>query len=299
VLVVPGGLSVRPATMADAGAVTDLVVACEVADDGETVTDEADVPSEWSRPTFDPSRDARLVFDGERLVAYAEVHGARRAWGFVRPEYRGRGIGTALVEWTEGHARLRGGTSVGQSLSENETAGRALLTGRGYEPRWTSWVLEIDVVPPPPPAELPEGVEIRTFHSGSDDGAVYRVIEDAFGEWRDRQPTSFEDWAALTIGRSDFDPSRLWVAVEANEIVGAALGFGSGDEAWIQQLAVERSHRGRGLGRALLRHAFRAFGDRGVRRVVLSTDSRTGALGLYEHVGMRVRRTYTQLARAL
>jgi hypothetical protein len=38
----------------------------------------------------------------------------------------------------------------------------------------------------------------------------------------------------------------------------------------------------------------------GGRSVVqLSTDSRTGALGLYEHVGMRIVRSYTHYAKEL
>jgi GNAT superfamily N-acetyltransferase len=282
--------------MADSGAVTKLVMACELADDGEVMTDEQDVPSEWSRPSFDPSRDVVLVFEVERLVAYAEVHGARGAWGSVHPDHRGRGIGSALVEWTEAHARRQGGAWVGQTVSENEAGTVTLLTSRGYRPRWTSWVLEIDLSTRPAHPRSLEGAIIRPFRPGVDDWAVYRVIEDAFGEWPDRTPTTFEDWSALTVGRSDFDPELVWVAVVDLRIVGVALGFVAGEGGWVQQLAVERSHRGLGLGKALLQQAFRTFHDRGARKGGLSTNSRTGALGLYEHVGMRVRRTYTQFA---
>lgn len=66
---------------------------------------------------------------------------------------------------------------------------------------------------------------------------------------------------------------------------------------WVQQLAVTRIHRRRGLGRALLQHAFGEFYRRDQPQVGLSTDSRTGALGLYEHVGMKVKRSYTNFAK--
>ena len=62
----------------------------------------------------------------------------------------------------------------------------------------------------------------------------------------------------------------------------------------MEQVAVENAHRGRGLGRALLEESVRRFWELGRRQVGVSTDSRTGALGLYEHVGMSVRRTYTR-----
>jgi GNAT superfamily N-acetyltransferase len=48
--------------------------------------------------------------------------------------------------------------------------------------------------------------------------------------------------------------------------------------------------RSRGVGRALLLHAFRAFYERGQPRVGLGVDAQnsTGALPLYESVGMHV-----------
>jgi mycothiol synthase len=59
---------------------------------------------------------------------------------------------------------------------------------------------------------------------------------------------------------------------------------------WISILGVRRPGRRRGLGEALLRHAFRELHTRGLRRVGLSVDaeSPTGAMRLYERVGMRV-----------
>ena len=54
--------------------------------------------------------------------------------------------------------------------------------------------------------------------------------------------------------------------------------------------AVLGSHRGRGVGSALLRRAFATFTDRGLRRVRLNVDAEnvTGATAVYERVGMRV-----------
>ena len=46
-------------------------------------------------------------------------------------------------------------------------------------------------------------------------------------------------------------------------------------------------------------HAFGQSWRRGLRRCALGTDSRTGARGLYEHVGMRVRASYGEYRKAL
>jgi len=59
-------------------------------------------------------------------------------------------------------------------------------------------------------------------------------------------------------------------------------------EAFIGVLAVRRDQRHRGLAQALLVDAFARGREHGASRSALSTDSRTGALTLYEKVGMEV-----------
>jgi len=60
-------------------------------------------------------------------------------------------------------------------------------------------------------------------------------------------------------------------------------------------MAVRYPWRNRGLGLALLRHAFGEFYRRGVREVGLSVDaeSTTGAPRLYGRAAMRVAESYT------
>jgi ribosomal protein S18 acetylase RimI-like enzyme len=62
-------------------------------------------------------------------------------------------------------------------------------------------------------------------------------------------------------------------------------------------LAVRKDQRRGGLARALLVDCFELSRANGRPRAELSTDSRTGALGLYERVGMRI--TSTWLHRAI
>ena len=59
-------------------------------------------------------------------------------------------------------------------------------------------------------------------------------------------------------------------------------------EAFVSRLATRRDQRGRGLAQALLVDCFAEARRHGARRCGLSTDSRTGALGLYQKVGMVV-----------
>jgi mycothiol synthase len=204
------------------------------------------------------------------------------------------------MRWTEDRSRALGRTTVGQTLADTERGAVTLLQRNGYGYGHTSWMLAIEMERRPDEPELPDGLSMRTFEPGVDDETTYRVVEDAFNEWPNREPASFDEWAALTIRREDFEPDLLQLAIDGDQVVGVAFSIDyPGSEGWVQQVAVAATHRHRGIARALLQRAFAISWDRGDRVCGLSTDSRTGALGLYEKVGMKVIRSYTNYAKEL
>jgi len=87
----PQPLTERPLVASDAAAVTDVMAVCELADLGEVMIEEADIVGEWQRPSYDVSANTIGVFDGDRLVAYAEASGGDRGDAAVHPDYQGRG----------------------------------------------------------------------------------------------------------------------------------------------------------------------------------------------------------------
>ncbi len=287
----------RPLTPDDVQAVTDLVAATELDVDGAVEIDVSDVRGDWERPNFDLASMAVGVEHEGTLVAFAEAYRGRGEVE-VRPDHRGRGIGTALMRWTWEAVRRDGRDEIGQTLSDAHATGVSLLEANGYGVGHHSWILRIDLDDEIPAPQLPNGLEIRDWRPGADDRAVWRVIEDAFSEWPGRdEETPFEDWLASIARHDAVRPDVTPVVVDADRIVGVAIGMDYQasplDEGWVQQLAVNKDYRGRGLGRALLQESFRRFRALGQRQAGLSTDSRTGALALYEHVGMRVDRSYT------
>jgi mycothiol synthase len=295
----PIGFTARPATMDDVEAVTELIAANEHHHTGTVNVDPDDVRADYGRTSVDLRRDSVLVFEDGRLVAEGLVFNGRYAHCTVHPHLEGRGLGTALLRWSQGVARTQGGSVVGGTVPDENAPARALFLANGYKPVWDSWILEIAHEEEPAEPHLPPGYEIRPFAKGEAE-AVHRVIEDAFSEWKSRPPTPFDDWRSWALDRPGFEPWMLPVAVSDGEIVGAAYLIHYPDDlGWVQQIAVRSDRRGRGLGRALLQHAFRAFHRRGERRTGLSTDSRTGALTLYEHVGMSVTHSYTHYAKEL
>ncbi len=291
----PSGLQAAPLTPADAEAVTSVWAACEEHDDGAAEIVPADTVSIFKSPRI----DAVGVRDAGALVGLAIQLAPRMTFVRVLPSHRGRGLGTWLMRWTQATTRAGGGDVTEQSISEHEHAAMTLLERNGYERRWESWLFEIALEREPAAPALPAGYAIRDFVPGRDERVAFEVIERAFSEWPEYDGRPFEDWEAVELGRPGFAPELLGLCVSDADVVGAVMVTYDDDEGWVDQLAVAREHRGRGLARALLLHAFGVTWRRGGRRCGLGTDSRTGARGLYEHVGMRVRKTYHDYVKQL
>jgi mycothiol synthase len=289
-LTLPDGLTSRVLTMDDAQAVYEVAAAQELHDIGKAEIEPADIISDWSRPSWDVATHTIGVFDGDTMVGYGEITGHDRGDAAVHPDYRGRGIGTAIAGWLQRTAKDLGGQGYGSPVPQG-SAGDRLLEKLGYRIRHTSWVLALPEGKEIEPRDLPEGYAIREARP-DEYRAVQDVIEDAFLEWsvRDREP--YDDFHASVIGRPGFEPWNLRVVTDADgALVGVALVIMAGeeaDEAYIDRLAVRKDQRNRGLAQALLVDAFGQGRAHGARRSALSTDSRTGALSLYEKVGMEV-----------
>ena len=285
----PEGLTTRPLQRSDAHDVFVLMAAQEQEDIGHVAIEEADIVSDWAKPSHDLGARSIGVWDGDTLVAYAELMGADRADTSVLPSHRGRGIGTWLAHWLVDLGRSVGSSVVGMPVPQGSPGDR-LLEELGFRVRWTSWVLKLPEGATIPERALPEGHVVRT--AGPDElRAAHDVLEDAFLEWSVRDRETFEDFAAATSGRPGFEPWNLRVALdEDGAVVGVSLVLVSDDgaTAYVDRLAVRADQRNRGLAQALLVDSFARAREHGTSTAELSTDSRTGALPMYERVGMVV-----------
>ena len=293
----PDGLTTRPLQKTDAHAVFVLMAAQEQEDIGEVAIEESDIVSDWARPSHDLGARSVGVFDGDTLVAYAELMGVDRADTSVLPSHRGRGIGTWLARWLQDLGRHLGSPVIGMPVPQGSPGDR-LLEELGFRVRWTSWVLKLPEGASIPERELPAGYTVRTAEPGELQ-AAHEVLEDAFLEWsvRDREP--FEDFEAATTGRPGFEPWNLRVALDPDgAVAGVSLVLVSdtGSTGYVDRLAVRKDQRNRGLAQALLVDSFARAREHGTSTAELSTDSRTGALPLYERVGMVVESVWVNRA---
>ena len=137
------------------------------------------------------------------------------------------------------------------------------------------------------------GITVRPFRVG-DEHDAHQLVEDAFDEWQQRRE-SYQEWARHTVERPTFAPAMSVLAFAEGQLVGAVISLDLPDagEGYIEQVAVRRDHRDRGIARLLLRHAFRAYYRQGRRACTLVTHPETGALNLYLRLGMAVRHSST------
>lgn len=289
----------RPPTFEDLPAINALLRRVTEEDYGEP-EDEAENLGIMFR-ALDLERDAWVVdaSDGD-LVAAAMVrlrHPTRvRSAGAVAPEYRGRGLGTALLDRIEARAGelARGAPAgeevwLGQDVAPDNAAARRLLGRRGFECVRHFWKMAIELAEETPAPEWPKGIRLVPFDLDQAREA-FDASEEAFADHWEHHPHEYEEWRAWSIERESFDPALWLIARAGDEIAGIAFNYAAPEEGWIGVLGVRRPWRRRGLGRALLLESFRVLRERGLPRAALGVDAAnpTGATALYENAGMRV-----------
>jgi mycothiol synthase len=294
------GYSFRAPTEDELDAVAEILIADQRAEGVDPpVLDASFLRRIWRQPDFDLARDAWLVANAEgALVAYGQVRRDEPdvigSWGVVHPAQRGRGIGAALFDRLEGRAaELLAGAATPHfrhSINAGDKAAAALIGARGLRPIRHHWHMQIDLTGPIDPGPAPDGIDITAVEPPDDLPAVHAVLDRAFAEDALDHPEPYDQWLEADASGPSFDPTLWLLARDGLEAVGALAASAGDDGGWVDWLAVLPSHRGRGIGAALLRQSFARFTDRAVRRVVLNVDAEnvTGATRVYEAVGMRV-----------
>ena len=103
----------------------------------------------------------------------------------------------------------------------------------------------------------------------------------------------------------DGTAGAIWLIREEQEVLGyVALCFGysiefGGRDAFIDEIYVAPSHRGRGIGRMALERLDAHAVALGVRALHLEVDHRNPAARLYERVGFRTRERYRLMSKPL
>jgi ribosomal protein S18 acetylase RimI-like enzyme len=221
-------------------------------------------------------------------------------FGTTKPEFRGNGVGTAVMQWATEHGEslLRSTNRTipkylrSDMSTTNTTAGRLFHSFNMNAVRWNEDLI-IDLNDSPDVLVSP-GYSVIPWDSARDEEA--RTVKNlAFMDHWGSTPTNEEGWEQLVHG-STAKLDQSFFALDQNEkIIGLLLShrYESDDEllgkriGWIDKLATLSEHRGKAVGKSLITHALSAYRRDGLTHAALDVDTEnpTGAYGLYTSVG--------------
>jgi mycothiol synthase len=282
-------VELRPTSVDEAPAIKALLEEHALASFGEPELSEEEVRSWFGQKNLEFRVVAR---DGE-LVGYLDIQ--LQESGRFPADVRTLDAEAAalLLAEAEQIGRERGANVVRSFVQGEDPVLRPVLEEAGWQPIRYSFQMQIDLDGELPVPEWPDGLSPRNLQPGEEE-RVYEAHMDAFADHWEHHRHTFDDWRDFNVGRHGFDPSLWWLVDEGDELAAISLNAWhfSGDPqfGWIHILGVRPPWRKRGLGTALLRHSFRDFAARGATRVGLGVDGEntTGAVRLYERVGMHV-----------
>ena len=226
-----------------------------------------------------------LVVDGA-IVGYGDI------WvedDEVALDVAAPGHWEPFLEWAEAEARARGVTARTFVPAEHELA--RIVAARGYRLARSSYTMDVELDGPPEPV-LPEDCPCartapttpRCFAPPSTRPSLTTGTGTRCPR---RTSTSSTSSSGTTTPCSGCSPGT---GTSSRALCSPApAGARSPSSDGSARLGVRPAWRRRGLGEALLRSAFAELFTRGHRRVGLGVDTEnvSGALRLYERVGMR------------
>jgi mycothiol synthase len=290
--------------------------------ESEHVSDEY-LRSQVVNHTHFPAHEARLLaLVGDRIVACSEFEHADttsgrrdyRSYGHVDPEWRRRGIGSAMAGWNEarlleiaGQQRHPGGAALTTWIEEADAGATALARSRGYAQTRVGFHMvrpDMEAIDVPP---MPAGLAVRPV-TRADLPRVWEAMIEAFRDHHgghDDSEAAFRRWSEDPV----LETELLLVAFDGEEVAGGVQGWVDPQEneangylrGWTDPVFTRRPWRRRGLAYALLGRALVAVRDRGMTSAQLGVDSENPhqALTLYERHRFETVRTGSEWTREI
>lgn len=281
-------MSIRPFADEDAAAVAALVSAEEellYKRPGRVTAADILMYRQFAKEAWVWEEDGRVV-----ASAIFAVHGeSANNRGFVAA--KGRGLGTEIVDRGEAFARAEGVAKIITGAAEPDAAARTLFESRGYREVRRFYEMAIELTEEPTEPVLPHGLVLDELHD-DEYRKFYDALNEAFAEHWEWHPQPYDEWLERRQGQHRDEHGPVWFVVRDGDEL-AAVTRNDADVAgggYVGAIGVRPVWRGKGLGKALLQRTFAEFWRRGTKRITLDVDTQnaTGAVALYERVGMRI-----------
>ncbi len=286
----------------DLEAVVELAQSCYAMDGGIGFLFEPEEIHSRYLPDQPGSRIGAFSPDG-RLAACASVSihrdpGRRRARivGQVRPEVRGRGLGTALMQWSLEQAQvLLAGAGEPQKVMEVATESltepaRRLYLARGFACVFEELVMEMDLRQPLQDRRLPPDVAITNWQPDLAE-KFFQAYHASFHERPGFPGYRAAEWIAI-VTENDHRPDWSLLARLGGEPAGFVIGNidlskdPPGGHIW--QVGVVPSQRRRGLASALLVESMRRMqAGEAVSAFLTVHVNNPGAVEAYARLGFK------------
>jgi ribosomal protein S18 acetylase RimI-like enzyme len=281
-------VNVRPLLEADAPTVAALISAEEerlYGRPGRLTGADILMYLQYSKESWIWEEDGRMVAS----AMYRMDGDAANAQGVVAD--RGRGLGTEILERGEAFARAEKAKKILTGAAEPDAAARALFESRGYREVRRFYTMAIELTEAPPEPVLSDGLALDELRDEEYE-AFYAALNESFAEHWEWHPEPFEDWFERRRGQHRDEHGPVWFVVRDGDELAAVTRNDAnvGGGGYVGAIGVRTAWRGKGLAKALLYRTFAEFWRRGTRRVTLDVDAQneTGAVALYERVGMHV-----------
>ncbi|MGZ4210443.1 MAG: GNAT family N-acetyltransferase [Actinomycetota bacterium] len=285
--------TLRAPTTDDVPAVVSVITVEDTRAGEPFSTTAEEVLHRWQAPGFDSEKMVRLTEVRGAVVGIFTLEpgtiGTARSGGFVLPEHRGAGIGTALLRWGIEAARALGIRTLFTSSNEPDSFGLIEREGFTYARTFVRMVNHDPATTAPP--EWPPGVHLVSLQRDALVNAVVEAIDGSFIDHWNYRPTD-PNVIRHELEEPGEDPTLWFVALgDDGRAAGCNLchlkvrdGVVHG---YLGPIGTTRPFRGIGLGRALLRHGVLEMAARGAVDVMLGVDAEnpSNAVALYEHNG--------------
>ena len=272
----------RTVNAADEAALRELDRACKALDGEEAVSN---LPGDALKAALAFSDNTLCVAVHDQLAAAAwvapnaSVGGVQRIQlgGRVRPEFRRRGIGEAILAWAESRALQLAQPDVtlqlriaNEALTEDANK---LYLDYGYENIFSELMLVRPLEGQLPEDQLPEGLVEREWSEAS----APQFFQAYAAGFRDRLgdvvPVEKEWIAGYADEDEDFRPDLSRVVLDGEEPVGFVTCEVAGDTGWISQIAVVQERRRKGLAHALVAGALQRLKQAGCLEAALHVNT--------------------------